>query len=164
MLYAKLKDGEIENFPIREADLRKVLANISFPSGEILSEQLVGTDYIAIPHNPEASIPLPTADKYTSVGTPVKNEADVWVRTYQSYAITDETFKQDRINQQWDKIRKDRAVLLAEADVMLQKAERDIRASRTPACTVAEIDTYKDALCAITDGADPFSAEFPAKP
>ena len=67
MLYAKLKDGEIENFPIREADLRKVLANISFPSGEILNEQLVGTDYIAIPHNPEASIPLPTADKYTAI-------------------------------------------------------------------------------------------------
>jgi len=164
MLYAKLKNGQIETFPIREEDLRKLLPNISFTSREITSEDLAGTEYIAIPHNKNATIPAPTAEAYTSVGMPVQNADGVWERTYLSYTITDETFKQDRINQQWNKIRENRAVLLAEADVMLQKAERDIRASRTPACTVAEIDTYKDALCDITNAADPFLVEFPAKP
>ena len=95
---------------------------------------------------------------------PVQNSDGVWERTYASYEITDDTFKQDRINQQWEKVREKRAVLLSEADAMQQKTERDIRAGRTPDNTVDEIDTYKDALCSITDGADPFAVEFPDKP
>lgn len=164
MLYAKLKNGQIETFPIREEDLRKLLPNISFTSREITSEDLAGTEYIAIPHNKNATIPVPTADAYTSVGMPVQNADGVWERTYQSYTITDEVFKQDRINQKFDELRAKRTELLIEADAMQQKAERDIRAGRTPSCTIEQIDAYKDALCDITNAADPFLVEFPAKP
>ena len=164
MLYAEIINDEVRRWPIREHDLRKILSNVSFPPGGITNQALEGTDFVAIPHNPNAPIPLPTIDTYTFVGQPVKNADGVWERTYQSYTIVDPDFKAFRAEKEWERVRAKRNKLLSEADAAQSKAERDVRAGRTPATTVEEIDNYKDALCAVPEQADPFQVLWPTKP
>lgn len=164
MLYAEIINEEVKRWPIRERDLRRILSDKSFPPGTITNESLVGTDFVAIPHNPNAVIPLPTIDTYTFVGKPVKNADGVWERQYQSYTIIDDTFKAKRAEQQWEVVRAERNKRLAKADAVQSSVERDVRAGRTPVVTLQEIDTYKDALCAVPQQDDPFAVVWPVSP
>lgn len=145
MIYARIEQNAVVEYPVYEGDIRLRYSNVSFASPFQPPEE-----YVLV----ESAAPLVFGyTKNVSEGDPIQING-VWT---QNWVITDASEEDvaQRINNQWSSIRADRNQRLAGCDwTQLQDAPVD--------STVWA--TYRQALRDITIQSDPFNIQWPEQP
>lgn len=161
MLYAKIENDEVVEFPIMEPNLRKALANTSLPK-EITDASLAGTGYVRIDSFSSFEMPTETATQSVALGTPVKTE-NGWERTFILKDVPADKLE-PRKNHKLKEIRAKRDVLLRRADNLVARYHREVRLNLPITIELSVIDAYMQQLADITENPDPFAIVFPDAP
>lgn len=157
MLFAKIVDNQIAEFPISENELRSRFSNSSLPK-KITSVALEGSPYVIIEQQ-SGDFPQQTKDQIVVLDAPVLEDG-VWKKKYKLIPIADEN-KQARIDRKWKEIRAKRDLLMRDYDWRVSRYNREVRLNVPTTENIANIDAYGQALANITDQADPFLVQFP---
>lgn len=158
MLYAKIENDEVVQFPIMEPQLRQILNNISLPT-EITDASLEGTGYVCIDQWSTIEKPEETLTHSVGLGTPIKTE-NGWERTFALKPVPEDKLA-PRKKFKLKEIRAKRDVLLARADKMLNRYFREERLGLPITTPLADLDTYMQKLADITEIDDPYQVVWP---
>lgn len=158
MLYAKIENDEIVEFPVNETAIRKALSNTSLPQ-EITEESLEGTGYAYIGIWSSFEKPQESYTHSLVLGVPVKTEHG-WERTWALREVPQEKLaprKQHKLKE----VRAKRDVLLARADKVLNRYFRQERLGLPVTIPLEKIDIYMQELADVTDQPDLWNIVWP---
>lgn len=158
MLYAKIENDEVVQFPIMEPQLRQILNNKSLPT-EITDSALEGTGYVCIDQWSTLDKPEETLTESVGLGIPVKAE-NGWERTFALKPVPEDRIEA-RKKFKLKEVRAKRDVLLARADKMLNRYFREERLGLPITIPLADLDAYMQSLADITNIDDPYKVEWP---
>lgn len=151
-MFAKIKDGKIIKYPYEWNEIRADHSNISFPPE--VSEEFLATLFIVVVQ----PTPRPTTTYLQNAVqiTPVKNQYNKWVQTWEIVDATEEQI-QARLDFQWNVVRQQRNDILTASD---WTQSRDVHLANDEAWTA-----YRQDLRNITETySNPFDVVFPEAP
>lgn len=149
MLYAKIENGEVTEYPINERQLRQEkLPNLSLPQ-EITDESLEGTGWVCVDVFSSVDIPEETETHTLALSTPVLTEVG-WERTWTQIPVAPENIEA-RKRFKLKEIRAKRDILMARADKLVMRYHRETRLGVPHVFELDRIDTYIQALADITN-------------
>jgi len=161
MLYAKIVDDEVVEWPLHDIDLKERHSEVSLPE-KPSTEDFESLGYVAI--NPLVDIPISQdKDNIVVLGDLEKDSDGNWVRTYVLSPITNENEKLARLDRQWALIRQQRDTLFKETDWRVLRSLRESTLELTPTEDISVLEQYRDDLANITDQDDPFNIIWPEK-
>lgn len=158
MLYAKIENDEVVEFPLNETALRKALSHTSLPK-EITEESLEGTGYAYIGIWSSFEKPEESYTHSLALGMPVKTEHG-WERTWTLREVPPEKLEPRR-QHKLKEIRAKRDVLLARADKVLNRYWRQERLGLPITVPLEKIDIYMQELADVTDQPDLWNIVWP---
>lgn len=161
MLFAKIENDQVVEFPIMEPNLRKALSNISLPT-VITDASLAGTGYVCVDSFSSFEMPVETLTQSIALGTPVKTE-NGWERTFILKDVPADKIEPRR-KHKLKEIRAKREVLLRKADALVARYHREVRMNLPITIELSVIDSYMQQLADITENPDPYSIQFPEMP
>lgn len=163
MLFAKIINDEVVEWPLTEKQLRAANPNIDFPK-YIAPEHLEGTPYVRI----EASIPTTTLqqtkDKKLVVGPLQKSPEGTWIRTHILEDVPEGLEKDRRIARKWKQVREKRDSLMAAFEWRVARNAREVALGIPLHETTESVNAYMQALADITKTDDPFLINWPEEP
>lgn len=158
MLYAKIVNDEVVEWPLTEDAIQWNNTNISFPENPTVE------DYIALgytPIRPKVIDIKPTLTHDVRIIKLVKNADGVWEREYGYVEITDNFALQSRLNIKWSEVRNKRNRLLAKTDGRVLRYFREVQLGLTPSEDINILEQYRQELADITNTNDPYSIVWP---
>lgn len=161
MLFAKIENDEVVEFPIMEPNLRKALPGTSLPA-IITDASLAGTGYVCVDQFSSFEYPEETLTQSVGLGTPVKTE-NGWERTFVLKDVPEDRIEA-RKDHKLKEIRAKRGALLRQADAMVARYNREQRMGLPITIDITVLDAYMQELADITENPDPYSIVFPEKP
>ena len=159
MLYAKIVNDKVIEWPVTEKQLRLNLGNMILPE-TITEECLQGSDYYPIP---KTSNTLKSTKTQYVVITPAKNEEVKWVASYTHRDVPLEEQEQ-RLAKKWVSIRALRDQFMKSFEWRVQRYDREVALGLTPHDDINELHSYMQSLADITKIDDPWSISFPNEP
>lgn len=160
MLYAKIVNDEVLEWPLYEKDIKEAHSNVSFPEKPTF-EDFEALGYTAIPTSDPADVPAPDKDNEIVLGDLVKDEDGNWKRTYVLSYIQDEDDRLARLDRQWKKVKEKRDKLLTSTDWRVLRNLREVTLGLTPSEDISVLEEYRAQLANITDESDPFKIVWP---
>jgi len=162
MLYAKIVDDEVIEWPLNTDDIKKAHPNIAF--GPDPSEwEMEELGYTPIPTLDTEEVPKSDKDNEVNLGDLEKDADGNWIRTYIVTPVTDEARKMQRLDRQWASMRKHRDNLFSETDWRVLRNLREVTLGLTPSEDIEILEQYRQDLANITDQEDPFNIAWPEK-
>lgn len=159
MLFAKIENDDVVEYPINERQLRQEkLPNLSLPE-ELTDEALAGTGYVCVDVFSSLDLPPETETKTLALAKPLKTEAG-WERTWVQIDVPEDR-KVARKRFKLKEIRAKRDVLMARADKLVMRYHREVRLGLDITLPIERIDTYIKALADITDQENLWDVEWP---
>lgn len=158
MLFAKIENNVVTQWPIQEKQLRKLVADRSLPK-VITQEALAGTNFVIVHTIPAPADLIETMDKKLVLGDLIQQDGN-WVRTY-SLVTMMPIDRTRRLDAKWRQVRTIRNDLIEQASKRVERYHREIRLGLTPKDDLTVLDTYIQALADITKTEDPFLITFP---
>lgn len=159
MLYARIEDGEVVEYPINERQLRQEkLPNVSLPD-ELTDEILEGTGWVCVDVFSSVDFPPETETKTLALAKPVKTELG-WERTWTQVDVPEEK-REARKRFKLKEIRAKRDILMARADKLILRYMREERLGMDHVLPIERIDTYIQALADVTDQENLWDVEWP---
>ena len=160
MLYAKIVNDEVVEWPLYEKDLKERHNNVSFPETPSIEDfEALGYTAIDVTENN-----LKPDKNNVVVLSDLKKDSDGnWVRSYQLSPVKNETTKIQRLDRQWGLIKHQRDLLFAETDWRILRSLREAALGLDASEDIYVVEQYRQDLANITDQDDPFNIEWPEK-
>jgi hypothetical protein len=158
MLFAKVDNDEVIEFPVNERKLREALSHMSLPQ-EITDVHLEGTGYVVIGPWSSFEQPQETETHVVRLGTPVKTDLG-WERTWILKEVP-ESHVPHRRRLKLQQIRTKRDALMERGDKLVARYHREVRMGLTPTYPIERIDAFMQALADITDVPDLYNITWP---
>ena len=161
MLYAKIENDEVVEFPINDRTLRvERLPNTSLP--DVLTDEILqGTGYVCVSPFSSYLIPNDTPTQRPKLAYPVKNENGEWERTWELVDVPEDQLEPRRL-MKLKEIRAKRDKLMARVDKLIMRYHRETRLGQEPTFSIERLDTYMKALADITNEPDLWNITWPS--
>jgi len=167
-LYAKIVDNEIVEWPVQSGKIMVLNPNTIFP-GHIdsdASEEFIVNElgYTRVYDNEEVIISPSDYSKFYEykIGNPVLADDGNWYYSIEQVQLDVESERyKARLNYQWGIIRDKRAKLLKETDARIFRYLREVSQGLELTEDIVALETYRQALCDITEQDDPFRIVWP---
>jgi hypothetical protein len=171
MLYAEIIDGVPKRWPITGRQLRNILHETTFLSGEIIQEDLEGTDWWCI----DGLEPQEYKDLIDEIGkddpdhivhlsdlVPDPTAPSGFKRSYKRTEITEPERREHRLAAQWAIIKRQRHNRLIDSDKLWFRHQREVTLDLPRTVDIIKLETYRQALVDLPDVQDdPFSIVWP---
>lgn len=160
MLYAKIVNDEVVEWPLYEKDLKERHNNVSFPE-TTSAEDFEALGYTAVDVT-ENNL-KPDKNNVVVLGDLKKDSDGNWVRSYELSPVKDETTKIQRLDRQWGLIKHQRDLLFAETDWRILRSLREATLGLDASEDISVVEQYRQNLADITEQDDPFDIQWPEK-
>lgn len=150
MIYAKIINGTVSEYPVSSSSLKRKNPNTSFPSGELSASTMLEFDCFPV----ELSSPSFDANTHRAVEADPVFASGRWVQSWNVVALTQDEIAQRNAGQ-WAVVREERNALLAACDWT--------QLSDAPVDNLGW-SVYRQALRDITLQANPFALVWPVAP
>jgi hypothetical protein len=160
MIYAKISNGAVIDFPLTEAHVR---ASVTASLPATLSDEVLEPfGFILVPPIHPSLVPKQTKDKRVTLSG-IEKINNKWTRVYTLVDVPPD-MKTPRINREWKKVRLKRDKLMEEFEWRIHRNTRELALGITPKEKTIDLHNYMQALANITDNPDPFLVTFPELP
>lgn len=151
MFYAKLKDGNVEQYPYTLTDLRRDYPNTSFP------DTMTDAELLAFNTVPVAPTEPPVVNYTKDISRWAINQGGSWVEVW---TVTDASQQEiaDRLANQWQSVRSERDRILYSCD-WTQLSDVPLTAEQ-----VEQWRVYRQQVRDVTNQPDPFNIVWPVAP
>lgn len=161
MLYAQVQGSTVIKWPVLEKDLRAALSDRVLPS-VITDADLVGTEYVCVPHLTGAEVPQETVAMKATLGGVELQQDGTWKRLLTLVPVPLEQ-QAERRRVGFEQLRRQRDRFLSDLDWRYLRNAREVRTGRTPTEDIAKIDAFANTLADLpASNEDPFLIKLPA--
>lgn len=163
MFFAKIKDGFGVEYPLKEHDVRRTLAESSLPP-KLTNEILEPLGFAIVIEGRVEDFPQVTKDKRAVIDKVYKDETDgLWKRSYKLIPVPQSEYH-SRITVMWKNVREKRDKLMANFEWRIARYHRQVALGITPIDDINTLHQYMQELADITNQEDPFQIVYPIEP
>lgn len=162
MFIARLKDGVAVEYPLKEIDVRKTLADSSLPP-KLTNDILEPLGFAIVIEGKVEDFPQVSKTHRAVIDRVYKDEDGLWKRTYKLIPVPASEYE-SRLNVMWKKVREKRDKLMSDFEWRIARYHRQVSLGMTPVDDINTLHQYMQQLADITNQEDPFQIVYPIEP